>query len=817
MGRVSTRSRTATAMQLKKDNRKKEKRGGGGGGGERMLEKEGKCLFLSSSSTSSSTLSSNLVQVVDDLSIVLLQLRTLELHGGGNEIGLGGPLLGEVDSLGDLETSQLVGLGSGKDVLLDSLHEVLIVVQLLFGDLFQVNLAAVVLGPLIKEERVKGDDGDDAILQRVTIEPELSDPTRGGELQLNVLGGNVLSLSELEDVLLTIDDSKGTVFSELSDITSVVPAALLKVSSSLLGVLVVPRGDRGTSDANLTTRRLVSGQVVHLGDIDKLDLNRGNGSTNVVGGVVIIDQHGGTGGRGLGKTVTLDEGATEANTQEITHIRGQRSTTGNHEPQLSTERLTELLEDKRPGTGGLTLPDFFHPGAHTKVNKELHDKVVLRHLVLNSRLKAVIDLGDTSEDGGLEGADIVTDLSDITREETDLSSVADDTELDHPLENVSKREVRKMDISGEKTTHGKTGRNQGAHQVGVSVEDTLGHTSGTRGVHDDSQGVGLGGNIVTRVLTTQLLQLVEGLQLDVLRGSTLRDIADDNDGLESRALASNGQQLVQTSGGGDNQRELGVVDDVLDGSFAEGIVEGDGRQGLGMTGQVSQDPGEVVLGVDTDGVLRLDTEVTETRGDIVSALGNSLVGNPLVPVGAIGSKTRAVGVSNSSPLEARVKGDLGVFGAFEFLFQVGDIQEGILSEDSRAPGQGLALGLAVAKNTRLLLGVLRFQALGDFGDNIANGDDIGFSHFVLGLFLKMCGGGRGGVGGGKEVVFVKKGERNEQTGQFRRRKKKKETFEESQSVCAFAKKTRLFVIFHNFSRFFTILFLGAVRIPQRLP
>mmetsp|Transcript_30463 Transcript_30463/g.47312 ORF Transcript_30463/g.47312 Transcript_30463/m.47312 type:complete len:226 (-) Transcript_30463:279-956(-) len=219
-----------------------------------------------------------------------------------------------------------------------------------------------------------------------------------------------------------------------------------------------------------------------------------------------------------------------------------------------------------------------------------------------------------------------------------------------------------MDIIFEDTTHSKTSSEQSAHKVGVSVENTLGHTSGTRGVHDDSQSVRFGGNIFMVIFFTQLLQVIKGAQVDSITRHTLRDTINHNNGLKSRAVGSNTQQFVQTSRGSDNQRKFSVVDDVLNSSRAKGIVESDSGQGLGVASKVSQNPRERVLGVDTNGVLRLDTEMTQTRGNMVSAFGDLLKGGPLVSILTSHSKARTVSISMSSPLEARVKGDFIVLG-----------------------------------------------------------------------------------------------------------------------------------------------------------
>jgi len=71
------------------------------------------------------------------------------------------------------------------------------------------------------------------------------------------------------------------------------PSVLINRLGSLLGLLVIALDNCGASEADFPTRAplpllvLVGGEVVHVGDVDELELHCGGGSSDVPGVRVI--------------------------------------------------------------------------------------------------------------------------------------------------------------------------------------------------------------------------------------------------------------------------------------------------------------------------------------------------------------------------------------------------------------------------------------------------------------------------------------------------------------------------------------------------
>jgi hypothetical protein len=153
---------------------------------------------------------------------------------------------------------------------------------------------------------------------------------------------------------------------------------------------------------------------------------------------------------------------------------------------------------------------------------------------------------------------------------------------------------------------------------------------------------------------------------------------------------------------------------------------------LGVAGQVSQNPLEVVLGVDSNGVLRLDPKVAEPSTHSVSTVTDLSIGEPLiVGGGSTCSKARQLGIGDGGPLETGIKGHLVELGTSEFLLQVRDIQEVVVFEHRRSSGQGLALRLLCSDFTGLNVGILWLEGLSDFSDNVPNRTDLVVGHGFL--------------------------------------------------------------------------------------
>jgi hypothetical protein len=79
-----------------------------------------------------------------------------------------------------------------------------------FGILAQLLIRTVgdvlFFGPLFKHGLVGNDDGDQVSLEGVTVAEDLGDVERLLQFPLHFIRGNILALSKLEDVLLSIDN-----------------------------------------------------------------------------------------------------------------------------------------------------------------------------------------------------------------------------------------------------------------------------------------------------------------------------------------------------------------------------------------------------------------------------------------------------------------------------------------------------------------------------------------------------------------------------------------------------------------------------------
>ena len=106
------------------------------------------------------------------------------------------------------------------------------------------------------------------VLQWVTIKETLSNIRTSEVNVLNFLRGYVLSLTQLVNILLSVDDFQGAIGQNYSDISAVIPAVIVDSLFCVLLVQVVSFEDWVTSCTNLSSWRVVGRKVVHLWDID---------------------------------------------------------------------------------------------------------------------------------------------------------------------------------------------------------------------------------------------------------------------------------------------------------------------------------------------------------------------------------------------------------------------------------------------------------------------------------------------------------------------------------------------------------------------
>src|SRR3989338_5512237 len=127
-------------------------------------------------------------------------------------------------------------------------------------------------GPRNEGVRIWNDDGNQARLERVTIDEDLLYVFVLQEARFDLLGSNILALRELEDVLLTIDDGEGTIGIHETNISSVEPPIDIDSLFGLVRLVIVPVEDVGSANENLSSGRVIGGEIVHVGDVFELDL-----------------------------------------------------------------------------------------------------------------------------------------------------------------------------------------------------------------------------------------------------------------------------------------------------------------------------------------------------------------------------------------------------------------------------------------------------------------------------------------------------------------------------------------------------------------
>ena len=149
--------------------------------------------------------------------------------------------------------------------------------------------------------------GRETHLERVAVYECLGDEGAGGVGVLNLLSGHILTLTQLEDVLLAVDDAQSAVGQPLANIAAahhmlqaerthapyaivtrpVEPAFRVDRFGGLLRRLVLSTEDVRASEANLSARGSGGRQVVHLRHVTQAHFVARHGAADVTGSHVI--------------------------------------------------------------------------------------------------------------------------------------------------------------------------------------------------------------------------------------------------------------------------------------------------------------------------------------------------------------------------------------------------------------------------------------------------------------------------------------------------------------------------------------------------
>jgi hypothetical protein len=142
----------------------------------------------------------------------------------------------------------------------------------------------------------------------------------------------------------------------------------------------------------------------------------------------------------------------------------------------------------------------------------------------------------------------------------------------------------------------------GSDQVAVGKQNSLGVAGRSGGVHDAAVVLGGGGSGLDGVVDTELLQFLEGDELEVgvslLKGDDVGGLglAIVDDLLQGGALAGDVLDGVEQVSIGVGGGDLGLVHRVQKTILAQGVVGGDDGDGLGESTVGNQEPVSTIGG-----------------------------------------------------------------------------------------------------------------------------------------------------------------------------------------------------------------------------
>jgi hypothetical protein len=202
---------------------------------------------------------------------------------------------------------------------------------LIFAEVFKGRkLDVVFLGPFLNNGLFRDNNSNYVSLKGITINKDLSDVSRLAELLFNLVRSNILALSKLENILLSVNDLKCTISKEDTNITSVNPTFFIDAILSLfwlteiaLEVVVALIADL-SSGGRTAVFVLILGGVVHVRDVNQLDI-KAFVRTSDVAASRILSPSDGSGSTALSLTIALKDLAAEGDLEEFEDLLGDRS------------------------------------------------------------------------------------------------------------------------------------------------------------------------------------------------------------------------------------------------------------------------------------------------------------------------------------------------------------------------------------------------------------------------------------------------------------------------------------------------------------
>lgn len=228
-----------------------------------------------------------------------------------------------------------------------------------------------------------------------------------------------------------------------------VPAILVNELGRLGGALVVTLAADGATEAELTTREGgVLGGVLHLRHVNELHLNAQNRETHVANGSQIPVLLGRDGGTRLSLAVALEDGNSEANSEEGVDRLREGGRSRDHEADPTTKLFLDLGEDEGvpDGVSHVALLETLSLGGKGSLKEGLLDATTSHNSGHDLVIKTVPEAGNGDEEGGLEDEDVVKELADITTVETSRGTEVHHGVHDEALKGVGQREVGDVDV-----------------------------------------------------------------------------------------------------------------------------------------------------------------------------------------------------------------------------------------------------------------------------------------------------------------------------------------------------------------------------------
>ncbi|GFE55098.1 RTX toxin, putative [Babesia ovis] len=161
-----------------------------------------------------------------------------------------------------LKTVELVLLGDLVEGRLDFINK-----GLLLDNFFNRLTSHVVRrGPCLYVILIDSDNSHNVVAHSVTIDVYLLYIWRSGIEVLQLLGSNVFTLAQLEQVAGTVKDPEPHGGHQLNDVTGAVPSLGVQHFSGFLWASEIPQHETTTLDKELTTWWVATGIVFHFGD-----------------------------------------------------------------------------------------------------------------------------------------------------------------------------------------------------------------------------------------------------------------------------------------------------------------------------------------------------------------------------------------------------------------------------------------------------------------------------------------------------------------------------------------------------------------------